>query len=194
MKFYVAWIIVSIILLICAGSFGKVARGNVFGLLIDGRGRFSLNNLQLTMWTLLILSTVVIVFFWYDFDPTKLKIPSDLLVLLGISVGSGAASVVVKTAKDVSGAQVASGGKMGGKSISPSIGQVLKEEEGGQMDAVVDITKFQNLMITLVVGLVYVILTARAEDFPMLPEQVVWLIGISHAGYIAGKLPDRAKK
>ncbi len=194
MKFYVAWIIVGIILLVFAGFFGKAGRGNVFGLLIDGRGRFSLNNLQLTMWTLLILSTVVAVFFWYDFDAEKLRIPTELLTLLGISVGSGAASVAVKASKDMSGAKVASGGKFGSKSINPRFSQVLKEEEGSQMDNVVDITKFQNLLITLIVGLVYIILTVEAEGFPPLPEQVIWLIGISHVGYIAGKIPDRSKK
>ncbi len=74
--------------------------------------------------------------------------------------------------------------------VQPRPAQLFLEEEGREADQVVSITKFQNFVFTLVVAFAYVVLTIKAQDYPVLPQQVLWLIGISHAGYVAGKVPN----
>lgn len=68
-------------------------------------------------------------------------------------------------------------------------------------DEVIDITKFQNFALTLVLVVAYTALAIHAIRFspdqaaltalPDLPSQYLTLLGISHAGYIAGKLPNQ---
>ena len=37
----------------------------------------------------------------------------------------------------------------------------------------------------------YLVLAGKVGGFPALPESVVWLIGVSHAGYVGGKVPNK---
>jgi xanthosine utilization system XapX-like protein len=68
--------------------------------MIDSRGRFSLTHLQLVLWPLVVLSLVAGVFFgrlWAGVDdPLGFDIPSELLGVLGISVGSAVTAQCVK--------------------------------------------------------------------------------------------------
>ena len=79
--------------------------------------------------------------------------------------------------------------------------QVFLAEEGeAAKNEAIDITKFQNFLLTFIVLIAYV---AAAIAFiaktkvtclnalPGLDSTMLTLIGISHAGYIAGKLPDK---
>ena len=56
---------------------------------------------------------------------------------------------------------------------------------------VISITKYQNFIFTLVILAYYVGAAIQAGGLPALPKEVVWLIGISHAGYVGGKVPNR---
>lgn len=193
--FHTWWLISGASLVAAAALAGRLTNGTFLGLLLDGRGRYSLNHFQVLMWTLLVLSTwlgILIPFF----DVERLRIPSELLVLMGISLGSASAAGAIKSAKDASGASVRRMGTFtlaDGTQIQrkPFLRQMLLEEEGFTADEVINVTKFQNYVFTLVAGFTYVGLMFKAEGFPVLPEELVWLIGISHAGYIAGKLPDK---
>ncbi|MCW5983142.1 MAG: hypothetical protein KIT09_33945 [Bryobacteraceae bacterium] len=194
------WIGSFVVLIFLAGLMGYACLKNWLGLLIDDRGRFSLNHLQLLMWTLLVLSTLCAAFLVSGLDPESLRIPQELLILMGISVGSATLAGAVKSSKDLPGstALVARRGMQvdrpdGTKApIEPKISQVFLEEEGKQADAAINITKFQNFAFTIVAGLAYVVLTLRSHGFPVLPEQVLWLVGISHSGYIGGKIPNKS--
>lgn len=185
MSFNLAWFLSVVALMVLYAWMGHSSRARISGLLIDGRQRYSLNHLQLFLWTILVLSTLLGLFISSGFDATALEIPQELLVLIGISVGSGVASGAVKSMKDAS---AAANVKTGG--AKPS--QVFLAEEGQNADKVVSITKFQNFVFTLVVVFAYIVLTIKAQDYPALPEQVLWLIGISHAGYITGKIPNES--
>jgi len=193
--FYTWWLISGVSLLAAAAVAGRLTNGSFLGLLLDGRGRYSLNHFQVLMWTLLVLSTwlgVLIPFF----EPERLRIPSELLVLMGISLGSASAAGAIKSAKDASGALVRRMGTLtmaDGTRIErkPFLRQMFLEEEGFIADEVINVTKFQNYVFTFVAGFTYVGLVLKAQGFPVLPEELVWLVGISHGGYIAGKLPDK---
>ena len=57
--FYIAAGIAAAALILSAAGAGRSTTGNNLGILIDGRGRFSLTRLQISLWTILTLSTVV---------------------------------------------------------------------------------------------------------------------------------------
>lgn len=198
------WWVVSLVALIALaaliGRYAVKANGRTpLGILIDNRGRFSLTHFQTVIWTLLILSALIAVLIVTG-DFSTLQIDSTLLGLMGISAGSAVLGTGVKAAKDSGGssARVARVGEFAlsdgttKKTITSKLSQIWLEEEGDFADRVVSITKFQNFVFTLVLVGIYCKLTVDAGSLPKLPESVVWLIGISHAGYVGGKVPNKS--
>jgi hypothetical protein len=184
MSFTLAWFVSLIVLIAAFVLVGRVSQNSSVGLLIDSRERFSLTHLQLSLWTLLVLATLVAAFVSSGFDSVALDIPEELLILMGISVGSATAAEAVKSVKDAPGSNAEV------KNKSAKFSQVYLEEEGKQANAVISISKFQNFVLTLVAAFAYVVLTLQAQDYPTLPSQLLWLIGIGQAGYVAGKIPN----
>ena len=105
---------------------------------------------------------------------------------MGISAGSAVLATGVKGAKD---ADVSV--KFAPAGTVPRVAQIWLEEEGEQADKAVSITKYQNFIFTLVILGFYVTIAFTTGKLPVLPENVVWLIGISHAGYVGGKVPNK---
>jgi hypothetical protein len=150
-----------------------------------------------------ILSLLAGVFFgrWqHNVDPLGFTIPPVVLGLLGISVGSAVTVTAAKTAKDTTrpaNVAAAAPGRW-----RPSLIQIFLVEEGTYADQVVDITKFQNFVITVVLVLAYIGLAvhtvtaagnaAKVTALPGFAGTFLVLLGISHAGYLAGKLPAPA--
>lgn len=209
--FYESWLFSMIFLVLLSIGIGHRAKfkslgdkSALWGILIDARERYSLNRLQLVMWTILILSTFLGLLFSNLANPdVALQIPPELLGLIGISVGSATVAGAVKDNKnntrreEIAGAPAAGFGASISSAVAPKIGdkprfaQVFLEEEGEQGNRVVSVTKFQNFIITLASGLIYIVLTVKASNYPSFDQQVLWLIGISHAGYVGGKVPDK---
>jgi hypothetical protein len=197
--FLVAWIVAAIVLILLAWWIGGQATGNALGILIDARGRYSLTHFQVVLWTIVILSSAIGVLVKHRFSPDNFGLTPQLLGLMGISAGSAILTTGVKAAKDAPGAtaRVARAGMTmalaGGRqrTISAMVSQIWLQEEGEFADQVVDITKFQNFIFTLVVLGFYITLAVHADGLPVLPDNVVALIGISHAGYVGGKIPDK---
>ena len=205
-KLLIDWTVAAIVLLVLAGWIGRRATGNVLGILIDARGRFSLTHFQLVLWTIVILSSAIGVLAVKAWNPEGFVIPSSLLGLMGISVGSAVLTTGVKGAKDTPGSQAVVA-RVGApvrmrdgtvKTFSAKLAQIWLQEEGDFADRVVDITKFQNFIFTLVVLAIYIAMMYETRDAPTsslslpdLPANVIALIGISHAGYVGGKLPNK---
>ena len=196
--FQIWWILSSLALLILAVWIGKHTTKQYLGILIDGRGRYSLTHFQIVLWTIVILSSALGVLISKGFDATAFGFSSQLLGLMGISAGSAVLATGVKGAKDAPGstANVARAGTFtlsDGTTvpITPSFPQIWLEEEGDQADKVVSITKYQNFIFTLVIVGFYVTIAWKGGGLPILPDNVVWLIGISHAGYVGAKIPDK---
>lgn len=185
-SFHLWWGVWFLVLVAFAIVVGQVTRKDALGVLIDTRGRYSLTHFQLVLWTIVILSSLIGVLISLNFDTKNFQIPSELLGLMGISAGSGVLAIGVKAGKDAAGrAKVL-------RTTDARIAQIWEEEEGDQADAkVVSITKFQNLIFTLVIVVIYVTMAWKGGALPTLPEKIVWLIGISHAGYVGGKIPDK---
>ncbi len=197
--FLMSWFLSALALVIFAGWIGRATEKGILGILIDGRGRFSLTHFQTVLWTIVILSSVVGVLVSKDFDPSNLGLSTQLLGLMGISAGSAVLATGVKGAKDSPGS-TANVARVGAhtlsdgtttKTIACNFSQIWLEEEGDQADEAVSITKFQSFIFTLVIFGVYVSIACKSGGLPVLPENVVSLIGISHAGYVGGKIPDK---
>jgi hypothetical protein len=196
--FEISWLISAIVLLVLALVIGRQAKKGWLGVLIDGRGRYSLTHFQTVLWTLVILSSLIGVLVANGFDAASCGISSQLLGLMGISAGSAVFASGVKGAKNApaSRANVASAGQFTQsdgttRQIVARFSQIWLEEEGDLADQVVSITKFQNFVFTLVILCFYITLAIQKGGLPTLPENVVWLIGISHAGYVGGKIPNK---
>ena len=170
------------------------------GILVDRRGRFSLTHLQVVVWTIVVLSLVSGVFWGRlidgDENPLSFEIPGEVLGLLGISLGSALVTGAVKSAKDgTAGDRIAASNALD----RPRLGQVFLLEEGQHADEVVDVAKFQNFIITIVLVVAYIALAieriADAEStlgaIPTFDGTFLTLLGISHATYVAGKLPGQ---
>jgi hypothetical protein len=169
------------------------------GILIDNRGRYSLTHFQLVLWTILILSLVSGVF-WGRLiedvgDPLSFKIPGEVLGLLGISVGSAVLATTVKASKNASDPDnVAASSKNNDR---PRFWQMFMVEEGEYADKVIDVTKYQNFIITLILVAAYTALAIHAvsdaasaaavKTLPKFSETFLILVGISQAGYVGAK-------
>lgn len=199
-RFQIWWIVSGLALLILAVWIGRQTTMKYLGILIDARGRYSLTYFQIVLWTIVILSSALGVLISKGFDPTNFGLSSQLLGLMGISAGSAVLATGVKGAKDAPGstAKVARAGTLRINNdgtttpFTPRFAQIWLEEEGDQADKVVSITKYQNFIFTLVIVGFYVTIAWKAGGLPILPDNVVWLIGISHAGYVGAKVPDKA--
>jgi len=210
------WGICALVLLVLAGAAGQVIKQNVLGILIDNRDRMSLSRFQMTLWTIVILSLLAGVFLARLFDgvvaPLKFTIPNELLVVMGISVGSAVSATAIKASKDLRASYPGSSVKLilgPGSALSvstrgistgaPNFWQLFLTEEGSV--ETIDITKFQNFWLTLILVVSYIAATASTigalpalanlTTLPNFDPSQVYLLGISHAGYLAGKLPDR---
>ena len=204
-EIFVSWIISAVVLLALAWALGRFCTksGNNLGILLDSRGRMSLTHFQLVVWTVLILSLISGLFFgrWWAgvSDPLGFDIPDQVLGLMGIVTGSAVAATITKSAKDND--PRAASRIPASEGSNPRLGQIFTVEEGAMADEVIDITKFQNFAITLVLVAAYTALSIHAirstapeqlMTLPGLPSQFLTLLGISHAGYVAGKLPNQA--
>ena len=194
---YVWWAISAVVLIVSAGWAGHSAKKNFLGIFVDGRGRFSLSQFQIVLWTILVLSLLSGVFLARLVggveNPLNITIPNELLIVMGISVGSAVASGAVKASKDLKDTPII------GRDES-KFSQLYLVEEGTGPETV-DITRFQNFWLTLIVVgaylatvVAYIAAQTTLADINSLPGfsgTLVNLLGISHAGYIAMKIPDK---
>ena len=204
--YYWSWAISAAVLLVLAIYLGlKTQIKSVVGILVDARGRVSLTHLQLTLWTILILSLISGAF-WGRLlsgvdQALNFAVPSEVLALMGISVGSAVAATITKSAKDN---DPAASLRIAVPSVSdkPQLSQIFLLEEGEMADKVIDITKFQNFAFTIILVVAYLAVaidTFRAATpttplaaLPGLAPQFLTLLAISNAGYVAGKLPNQS--
>ncbi len=113
----VAWVICLGGILSLFVQAGLEIKGRVLGVLIDERNRFSLSRLQMTLWTILVLATLYVVFVTNIVrgatvtDALNVNLDWNLIVLMGISVTSYISSPIAlsrKTNNIADAAQVAS--------------------------------------------------------------------------------------
>lgn len=201
-KYTTEWVVIAVLIIVFLGILGVVIRKNPLGVFVDDRNRISLSRMQLVFWTVLIISA----FFAVAVGESTMDIHLDnaLLMLLGISAGSSAGSYIIKGTKSgqqpdsakVHQSLVSSANRVGviATSERPSITDMFKGEEITDKDYI-DIGKVQMFFFTIAAVVGYLLALWNYEfiandgiyKFPPLSESVVWLLGISHAGYLTVK-------
>lgn len=171
-------------------------------ILTDERGRWSLSRLQLLAWTGFLIPTIWTMFLlklWAGAeDPLSLGMNDNLWALLGISAGSFIGSPILLERKRTTGAlsirtTAGSGGPPG------QVSDLVLGEEAGTED-VIDVSRVQMLLFTAMGLLIYFIAcwrelanaAAATLELPPMSANLVTLIGISHATYLAAKIPKHS--
>jgi hypothetical protein len=92
-------------------------------------------------------------------------VPDNLLIVMGISLGSAATATAVKAAKDAS-IQAEHVLTSDPEVNPPRFAQIFLFEEGAMADKAVDAAKFQNFWFTLILQAAYVSLAITAIRQP----------------------------
>jgi hypothetical protein len=194
---FIAWGVSAGLLLLLALVVGRLRPlKRWLGILIDDRYRYSLTHFQIVVWSIVILSLISGVFVGRLIagvnDPLAFSIPDQVLGLIGISAASAVTAVTIKAAKDPD--------RIG--SPEPRFQQIFLAEEGSYADQVIDVTKYQNFITTIILVAAYVALSANAihdagsaanvTSLPDISGTFLILLGISHGAYLAAKAPAKA--
>jgi hypothetical protein len=197
-----AWLITMAMIGLLCGCIGRAITGRWDGVLIDGRNRIALSRLQMFAWTLLILSTLITAVA-SNLATTQstaafgITIWDELLVAMGISTVSLAATPALLTLKEN-----ASPGTVAARDDTqkPSWLDIFRGD-GTDEEMKPDLSKIQQFLITLSIVGGYAVAIgylmyhlgpdARFTQFPPLDPKFIWLLGISHAGYLTYKAAPR---
>jgi hypothetical protein len=212
----IAWLITLVAMVVMLRAIGIALNDRPAGVLVDNRNRISLSKAQMIGWTVLVLSALTTLaatqLAGLDKAPTSLTISTTLLTLMGISVASVAATPALLSLKPaaVDSRDAADQARWT---------DLVQGDDEANKDSI-DISKVQQLLISLLVMGVYLFLvgnmlrygagadaTAAANaagtdaatvaaaiaanagriGLPAPSADLVWLIGISHAGYLSYK-------
>jgi hypothetical protein len=195
-----AWLVSALVIVLLAVVIpGMLGAQNV---LRDARGRYSLSRLQVMVWTVVLLSLISGMAFGRfaagQVDVAGFQIPDQVLWLLGISVGSGVVAVAIKVVKSTNRPDAVAAypvGREGGR-----LWEMLTAEEGASAGKSIDLGKFQNFVITVLLVLLYIAQAVSAlkavnnpagiAGLPAFSDAFLVLLGVSHAGYLLGKIPS----
>lgn len=212
---------------------GVAITGQRAGVLWSSRNTYSLSRLQVTLWTVLVLSGLAAAcacraFGLFD-DPgsqgtlataMEIQIPTALLAAMGISLATAAAAPAILSMKSQSAApsqadmNAVAGqvngdmGALGRVGIRPSgcpplVKDLFRSDDAAGLGTV-DMSKVQQFIVTLLLISTYFAMlfqmfwTGHAQQFdgipikggsalPRLSDGFIWLMGVSHAGYLAYK-------
>lgn len=208
-----AFIMTVVGLIVLLSAIGREIKHRPGGIVIDNRNRVSLSKLQATCWTVLIMSGLITVaairLHRGDASPLNIEIGPDLLVVMGISAASMVAAPAILSLKADSPADpadlalaarigdVAPEGKVHGRPTpaQASWADIFRGDEVSNVNSP-DLGKIQQFLITGLLLVYYAILLGRMcwegsfadpVKLPTFDESIVWLLGISHAGYLGYK-------
>ncbi len=194
---------------------GKVSIGRWCGLLIDERNKISLSRLQMTVWTLLILSAFCAAALHNLLvgpalnDALRITFPVELWLVMGISVTTLLGTPLIhnvkarqQTLQPVETPEAINRGRVlvNKQSQFARWTDLFKGEEVSN-SACVDLGKVQMFYFTIILFGVYGFALALLfmgnapliTAFPPVSDSMIGLIGISHAGYLVNKALPRGE-
>ncbi|MBC8453311.1 MAG: hypothetical protein H8D69_02420 [Chloroflexi bacterium] len=195
----IAWFSTTALLLLTFVLLGPMVGRRWFGVIVDFRNKPSSSRLQIALWTIVVISTVVTATVYNivanAIDPMSFSIPGNVLAVLGISaVGVGGSQLLKVTADRA--------GKLHSHSDvkKANIRNLIEEEDQNPDETSVtniDVSKVQMLMFTVIGIVTYsaVVLkwisgdpgTAGLMEFPDFSEGLMAIIAISHGTYLGIK-------
>ena len=207
-----------LVIAVAAGA----ARGRWDGALINARNLVSLAQFQALLWTIAVIggfAAMVIARMQEGLDdPLLVDIPTEVLGLCGIASGSLGLSKLVsarKRAREPSERDLhCAAAELGedpeaihesrrGTAYANSTfadarwTDMFEGDEVGNA-AHVEITKLQMFMLTVIAVIAYAMAVFRSleaaehDALPAVSEGLAWILGLSHAGYLAGKSADQS--
>ncbi|HXH93092.1 MAG TPA: hypothetical protein VNN25_16035, partial [Thermoanaerobaculia bacterium] len=204
---------------------GVAVTGRFWGILINERNVMSLSRFQAVLWTVLVLAdfaTILLGRAWKGMSLSNAQdlLRPDLLMLMGISLGSAVGTSIVNANKsgkptpatavqdaqanmhDQAGDFTAAQGVMyKNKSITDaSLGDLFQGDELADAH-MTDLSKVQMFFFTIVSAVVFLgtadamftNMTLGAVTVPQLPQTLIALMGISHATYLGNKAVTRTQ-
>jgi hypothetical protein len=203
----VAWLCDLVLVTLFFLAVGATFKNSWVGVAVDWRGKISLSRLQIVMWTILFVATLLVAFVWNvaHGGEISLEIPSTAWLLMGIAGVSAVGTPLILSQKPdttPAGAPLAPPGMVAQGVVvarlsgaAPAWSDLVLGDELGNATAI-DIGKVQQLLFTLVAIVVYalaveVLLAGSVGNaIPSLPEMsggFVALLAASHATYLAYK-------
>lgn len=210
------WLFVAAVLVaMCIGA-GLIVNGRVDGILVDERRRLSLSRLQWVIWFVVLVSAFFVATVLNVQGGQANPFPemqAELFGLIGLASGSAVLSNLIvdskKSAQGVKAVEAVAPTKHAGavpgnignidlnaEPIEASWKDLYCGEEIANRD-VVDVSRLQQLVTTLLLVMVYVGLLWRDLDsaaftgeflkMPAVSTTFLGLLGASHAGYLAYK-------
>jgi hypothetical protein len=169
------WTVVVVVLVLAAT--GLAARGITGKKAIDflraGNGLLSLSRAQVVAWTVAIGTTVL------GFGLVRLtvpEIPETLIVLMGLSLGTGGVSYALGA--ETKGTR--------GKRFDWSWGDLIRGPDRNG-DPTVSMARAQMLFWTVITLVIFVVKSLGEGQLWPVPWQLVALMGLSQAGYLSTK-------
>jgi hypothetical protein len=164
---------VLVLLYVCCAVFmGQIGPVAIVGELIrQSSGRYSLSNLQVLLWSLLVIFALT--FAWVS-SGQILPLSAGVLALLGIA---GTSSVLSR----------------GVESMDSTTSTPAVQQEPDRRNLVFDkqdrfdLLRFQMLGFTLFSLLYSLWSVLHSDGLPEIPDTLYWLMGISNTTYVAGK-------
>lgn len=199
---FLAWLGTLTVMLGVTLFAGSEIKGVWWGCLIDSRNKMSLSRFQLLIWTLIVLSaylTAVFINFsnTENLDPLNVEIPKEMWVLMGISTASLLGTPLIHNAKEEASDNPARLAKNDEPSEASWTDLVRGEEFEKQ--EFLDLGRVQMVFFTCVLAIAYCYAVARLfigfdtniSGLPAVGESMVALLGISHSGYLGGKVVEK---
>lgn len=150
----------------------------VFGrwneMLREGGGSYSLGRSQMAFWSLLVISCFVAVLVVSQWQMER--IPSQVLILLGISGATGLSAKLIGS----SNKRAAPRGSTGSW-----LRDILRDDTGPSFP------RLQILLWNLVLGVVFVVSVFRTLSMPEFSDTLLALMGISNGTYLGFKIQEK---
>lgn len=203
-------------LMLIAMLVGYGARGTVIGVLIGANPRLSLSKMQQYCWTILVLSlfgvTSAFLLGTTGGEVSSPTCPWQIWALLGIAIGTPPLSGLIITMKEGQEPPPNAKANLAQDNIA-HIGRIavahgwslldLFRGEEVTNDGEVDVSRFQQVIVTIVLIIIFVAMTGQLisnlaagtdwaawalnSSHPKLSDSFLMLLGLSHAGYLVVK-------
>lgn len=208
------FLLIAVLLAASLGLVGWLVNGRPIGAFIDNRNRLSLSKLQAGAWTVIVIAAFATAAAYNAAATTdhqsvsalNIIIPGELLLAMGISATSlvAAPALLSLKSKETATAQTVDalppGSKANGKVVThddaseASWSNLVTGDEVGNAQSP-DLGKIQQVLITLVLLGCYAAYVATSFNeshgviarLPVIDKSFVWLLGLSHASYLAYK-------
>jgi hypothetical protein len=149
----------------------------------DPKPPFSLARTQLAFWTTIIFSSFLYLLFKYRFEIPELN--NVNLILLGIAVGTTATGALIDDTQK-------NNGNLNQSFPSTNFFADITSDKSG-----VSIHRLQNVLWTIVVGIIYIQFVAAQGSLPdetVITNNLLILMGISSGTYVGVKTMENTKK